>query len=145
MNSYSDMINEVSNQICWSTWRGYHAAVFFELGGKRPSKNGEEPTRGTYTIALDMCDWEICKQNRTLVTSNSTWADMDAKLQLLKNKVLLYVDMDEASHVFELHFSDKFTVKISLKENNAEWHILKGEIACVFQKDQIFLEEPRND
>lgn len=138
MKSTGQILSSVKNQICWRPWRGGRDAIFFEFGDKLPNKPGDkELRRGTYTIGITPCPWQIFKDGELFFNDQTEFKKMDELQKEFENQKLLDIEFDKELHEESIIFSGGLTIRTYHNRPDDEWHILTPDATLVVFKDRI--------
>lgn len=146
VDAAQEFLNQLKNQPCLQAWRGYHDAIFFELGEQlQESSSSEQLARGTYTLAFMNCLWEIHQDNKVIADNTTPWREMDEKITLFEGQKCLEIRLYPEKNMEDVLFTGGLKICTHRPDSKHNWHIVSSHAVLVFQGDHPFFEEHQSN
>lgn len=135
METKEQIVAAIKNQVCFRPWRGGRDALFFELGKLSPKPRDRNSQRGTFTIGVTACPWQIFKDEQLFFNDQSDFKQMDERIGEFEGKTLIDIKFHPELHEEEIVFTGGFVIHTYHNHPEDEWYILTPSVEFVVLKD----------
>lgn len=135
----SNYFDQLKDLPCFRVWRGGGSTIFFELGNKKPRKDGLESTQGEYTISSSSANWLIYQDDKQIVTDVMTLEEIDEQINKINGLILNKIELNEGNET--LQFNNEITVKFVHPQSDSEWYILTPEKEIIITGSGVKIED----